>query len=103
MITVAYKNFIRNLAQALNNDTSINDNDVNAIFEFEQNIAKVNFLYSTKNILFYTFFFSKYHWTPSDQNARRAETIYTTLGNLTTVMNTNVSNVRMSHHFSFHD
>jgi len=44
-ITIAYKNYIRDLAQALNNGTSINDADVTAIFEFEQEIATVILIY----------------------------------------------------------
>jgi hypothetical protein len=41
MITTAYKNYMRDLAQALNNGTSINDTDVTDIFEFEKKIAQV--------------------------------------------------------------
>jgi hypothetical protein len=54
-ITIAYKNYIRDLAQALNNGTSINDTDVTAIFEFEKAIATVIVTYfiCTTYILFY--------------------------------------------------
>jgi predicted metalloendopeptidase len=41
-VTIAYKDYIRDLAQALNNGVSVNDIDVNAIFDFEKEIAQVN-------------------------------------------------------------
>ena len=38
---MAYQNYIRDLARAMNNDRPINNTDVTAIFEFEREISKV--------------------------------------------------------------
>ncbi|CAF0961673.1 unnamed protein product [Rotaria sordida] len=68
-VTIAYRQLIRELANALGNDTSMIDQDVNDIFEFEKNIAK-------------------YHWTNDEQRARFNETVRTTVGNLSFTFNT---------------
>ncbi|CAF0895927.1 unnamed protein product [Rotaria sordida] len=68
-ITIAYRQLIRELAMALGNDTSMIDQDVNDIFEFEKNI-------------------SKYHWTDDEQRARYDETVRTTFNNLSLTFNT---------------
>ena len=54
-VTKAYRQFIQDLSLALTNDTSMIDNDVTDIFEFEQEIAKVNLALSY--ILFASFLF----------------------------------------------
>ncbi|CAF0761494.1 unnamed protein product [Rotaria sordida] len=68
-ITIAYRQLIRELAMALGNDTSMIDQDVSDIFEFEKNI-------------------SKYHWTDDEQRARYDETVRTTFNNLSLTFNT---------------
>ncbi|CAF0838473.1 unnamed protein product [Rotaria sordida] len=68
-ITIAYRQLIRELAMALGNDTSMIDQDVNDIFEFEKNI-------------------SKYHWTDDEKRARYDETVRTTFNNLSLTFNT---------------
>ena len=40
-ITAAYRQFIRDLAKQLSNDTSLIDQDVEEIYAFEKNIAQV--------------------------------------------------------------
>lgn len=40
-VTVAYREFMRGIALALTNSTSMIDDDVKEIFEFEKHIAKV--------------------------------------------------------------
>jgi len=45
-VTKAYRTFMKNLALALTNDTSMIDNDVNNIFEFEKTISQVYFIFT---------------------------------------------------------
>ncbi len=52
--TKAYKKFMLDFAQKLNGDKSIQKNDVDAMFQFEKEIAKVNLFYSLHNL--YPFF-----------------------------------------------
>ena len=40
-ITAAYQKFMRDLAKALTNDTTMIEQDVTDIYEFEKNLAKV--------------------------------------------------------------
>ncbi|CAF3960773.1 unnamed protein product [Rotaria sp. Silwood2] len=54
---------------ALTNDTSMVDNDVNAIFIFEELI-------------------SKYIWTSSEQRAHEKETVRTTINSISSAINT---------------
>ncbi|CAF3334120.1 unnamed protein product [Rotaria socialis] len=68
-ITIAYRQFVSNLARALTNDTSMIDQDVKEIFDFDKNI-------------------SKYHWTVAEQRARNNETVRTTVGNMSRILNT---------------
>ncbi|CAF3611902.1 unnamed protein product [Rotaria sp. Silwood1] len=68
-ITIAYRQFIYSLAEALTNDTSMINQDVNEIYDFEKNI-------------------SKYYWTKSEQRARYNETLRTTISNLSHILNT---------------
>ncbi|CAF3834479.1 unnamed protein product [Rotaria magnacalcarata] len=68
-VTKAYRQFIRNFALAFATDRSMINHDVNAIFNFEKTIAM-------------------YHWTLNEQIARYAETIHSTIGNLSVAMNT---------------
>jgi hypothetical protein len=79
---------MRNLAQALNGDIPIHKSDVKDMFEFEKELAKVNFLYYL-NIAY--LFFLQHHWTPIQINARSNETIYTTLGDLKRKIDTTVN------------
>lgn len=65
-VTRAYREFIRKLARALTNDTSMIDKDVNEIYTFEQTIAR---FVRTSN----------------------GESIRTTIDHLPTTINTNVS------------
>ncbi|CAF1189094.1 unnamed protein product [Rotaria sp. Silwood1] len=62
-ITLAYRQFMADLATALTNDTSAIITDVIAMYLLEKNI-------------------SQYHWTESEQRLRDNETIRTTVGNL---------------------
>ncbi|CAF3762941.1 unnamed protein product [Rotaria sp. Silwood1] len=69
-ITIAYRRCIHEIALALTNDTSMINDDINAIFELEQRIAKN-------------------HWTMAEQRTRIDESIHTTLGNLSRTLNVN--------------
>ncbi|CAF4830699.1 unnamed protein product [Rotaria sp. Silwood1] len=68
-ITIAYRQFMFKLAEVLANDTSMIDQDVKDIFNFEKNI-------------------SKYYWTYDEQQARHNETVQTTISNLSRTLNT---------------
>ncbi|CAF0725068.1 unnamed protein product [Adineta steineri] len=68
-ITQAYKQFIYELAKSLTNDSTMIENDVRDIYEFERKI-------------------SHFHWTPADQRARQNDTIRTSLHNLSRILNT---------------
>ncbi|CAF0813568.1 unnamed protein product [Rotaria sordida] len=68
-ITIAYRQFIYNLAAALTSDASMIEQDVNDIFAFEKEIAK-------------------HYWTPEERRGRPNTTIRTTVGNLTHLLNT---------------
>ncbi|CAF4786055.1 unnamed protein product, partial [Rotaria magnacalcarata] len=46
-ITIAYRQFISNLARTLTNDTSMIDQDVKEIFDFDKNISKVKLIRTT--------------------------------------------------------
>ncbi len=83
-VTRAYRQFMRELALALTNDTSMIENDVNATYTFEQTIAK-------------------YVWTAAEQSAQSDKTIRTTISNLSSAIN--ASGVSISHidySFYFH-
>ncbi|CAF3857580.1 unnamed protein product [Rotaria sp. Silwood1] len=71
-ITIAYRQFMYSIAKALTNDTSMIDQDIKEIFDFEKNI-------------------SKYHWTYVEQQARYNKTIRTTISNLSRTLKTSVS------------
>ncbi|CAF0789680.1 unnamed protein product [Adineta steineri] len=66
-ITQAYRQYMKNIALALTNDTSIIDNDINDIFEFEKTI-------------------SQYFWTPAEQYDQIQDR--TNFSNLSSTMNT---------------
>ncbi|CAF2564816.1 unnamed protein product [Rotaria sp. Silwood2] len=68
-ITIAYRQFMSSLAEVLTNDTSMIDQDVKEIFDFEKNI-------------------SKYYWSYDEQQARHNETVRTTMSNLSLTLNT---------------
>ncbi|CAF3718768.1 unnamed protein product [Adineta steineri] len=68
-VTIAYRQFMTDVAKALTNDTSMIAQDVTDIFEFEKTIAQ-------------------YHWTVAEQHARDNETIRTTVDDLSTILNT---------------
>ncbi|CAF2049942.1 unnamed protein product [Rotaria magnacalcarata] len=68
-ITIAYREFIRDLAKELSDDTSMVDTDVNEIFAFEKEIAK-------------------HYWTSEDRRGRQNGTIRTTVGKLTDLLKT---------------
>ena len=71
-VTRVYQEFMRELARALTNDTSMIDNDVNDIYTFEQTIARLV-------------------RTPAEQSDQSDKTIRTTIGNLPTAINASVS------------
>lgn len=66
-ITLAYRQFMENLASALTKDTKDVPSDVIAMFLFEKEI-------------------SQYHWTSAEQHLRDNETIRTTIGNLSNAL-----------------
>ncbi|CAF3477996.1 unnamed protein product [Rotaria socialis] len=68
-ITVAYREFIRDLAKELSDNTSMVDTDVNDIFAFEKEIAK-------------------HYWTTEERRGRPNATIRTTVGSLTDLLKT---------------
>ncbi|CAF1088486.1 unnamed protein product [Rotaria sordida] len=68
-LTLAYKQFMYDLAMSLTNDTTMVDKDARDIYEFEKKIA----------------FF---HWTTAEQRARQNDIIRTTIGNLSRIFNT---------------
>ncbi|CAF1039974.1 unnamed protein product, partial [Didymodactylos carnosus] len=68
-VNVAYRQFMRDLATALAIDTTTIDQDVIDVYEFEKTIAK-------------------YHWTIAEQRGRDSETVRTTVGNLSVILNT---------------
>jgi membrane metallo-endopeptidase-like protein 1 len=72
-ITVAYRQFMRALAgtliNATSNDTSLLEQDITDMFEFEKNI-------------------SQYYWTDDERRARDNETIRTTVPQLSLIFNT---------------
>ncbi|CAM2712377.1 unnamed protein product [Rotaria socialis] len=74
-VTKAYRQFIQNFALALATDRSMINNDVNDIFNFEKTIAT-------------------YHWTLNEQIVRHTETIHSTIGNLSSAINTTFDFVR---------
>ncbi|CAF0909442.1 unnamed protein product [Rotaria sordida] len=78
-INIAYRQFMLNLAKALTNDTSMIDQDVKEIYEFEKNI-------------------SKYYWTYDEQHSRHDETIRTTISNLSRTLNTSFNFTAYVHH-----
>ena len=53
-VTVAYREFMKGIALALANSTSIIDDDVKEIFEFEKHIAKVA-IFEWKTLTGYSF------------------------------------------------
>lgn len=65
--TIAYRQFMRDLAKALATDTSMIEQDVTDMYEFEQNIAQ-------------------YHWTASEQRERENETVRTNLAEVQTTI-----------------
>ncbi|CAF1105914.1 unnamed protein product, partial [Rotaria sordida] len=69
-ITIAYRQFMYEIVLALTNDTSMINDDVNATFELEKQIAK-------------------YHWTVAELVAHIDENIRTTLGNVSRTLNVN--------------
>ena len=71
-VTRAYRQFMRDLSLALTNDTSMIENDVNDTYTFEQTIAR-------------------FVWTPAEQSAQSDKTIRTTISNLSSSINANVS------------
>lgn len=71
-LTRAYRQFMRELASALTDDTSMIDNDVDDIYKLEQTLAR---------------FVS----TPTEQTAQNDKTIRTTINNLPTAVNVSVS------------
>ncbi|CAF1185487.1 unnamed protein product [Rotaria sordida] len=68
-MTNAYQRFITDVAIALSNNTSMIEQDVKYIFEFEKEIAK-------------------YYWTTADQLGRQNPTIRTTVDNIPQLLNT---------------
>ncbi|CAF1200289.1 unnamed protein product [Rotaria sordida] len=68
-ITIAYRQFMYSIAKTLTNDTSMIDQDIKEIFDFEKNI-------------------SKYHWTNNEQRVRYNKTIRTTISNLSHTLKT---------------
>ncbi|CAF3720549.1 unnamed protein product [Rotaria sp. Silwood1] len=83
-ITIAYRRCIHEIALALTNDTSMINDDINAIFELEQRIAKN-------------------HWTMAEQRTRIDESIHTTLGNLSRTLNVNSMEIIMNIRNAFVD
>ncbi|CAF4169227.1 unnamed protein product [Rotaria sp. Silwood2] len=67
--TIAYRQFMYDLATALASDTSMIEKDVNDTFEFEKEIAK-------------------HYWTSDERRGRPNATIRTTIGNLELLLNT---------------
>ncbi|CAF0819256.1 unnamed protein product [Rotaria sordida] len=78
-ITIAYRQCMHDIVLALTNDTSMINDDINAIFELEQRIAK-------------------YHWTIAEQMAHVDESIRTTLGNLSRTLDVNFDFVSYLRH-----
>ncbi|CAF1075040.1 unnamed protein product [Adineta ricciae] len=79
--TRAYRQFINDLALALSNDSTTIEDDVRDIYEFEKKIAN-------------------FHWTLAEQRARQNETVRTTIGNLSRVINTTfdfANNIRQNY------
>ncbi|CAF3073352.1 unnamed protein product [Rotaria sp. Silwood2] len=68
-LTIAYRQFIYDLAMSLANDTTMVDKDTRDIYEFEKKI-------------------SIFHWTTAEQRARQSEIIRITIGNLSGIFNT---------------
>ncbi|UJR11165.1 hypothetical protein I4U23_015346 [Adineta vaga] len=68
-VTIAYRQFMTDLAKALANDTSSIAQDVTDIYEFEKTIAQ-------------------YHWTTVEQHSRDNETVRTTVNTLSSILNT---------------
>ncbi|CAM4839950.1 unnamed protein product, partial [Rotaria magnacalcarata] len=68
-LTDAYEKLIQDIASALTTDTTMVVSDARDIFDFEKNI-------------------SVHHWTPAEERARQNETVRTTIGNLTELLNT---------------
>ncbi|CAF2099472.1 unnamed protein product [Rotaria magnacalcarata] len=68
-ITVAYRQFMRDIAKSLADDVSMVDIDINDMFDFEKTI-------------------SEYHWSSSEQRARDNETVRTILSNLSLTLDT---------------
>jgi len=67
-ITIAYRQFMTDLAGVLTNDSMAISNDVMAMYLFEKDIAQV-------------------HWSASEQRLRDNETIHTNIGNLSASLN----------------
>ncbi|CAF3932616.1 unnamed protein product [Rotaria sordida] len=78
-ITIAYRQFIYSIAKALTNDTSMIDQDIKEIFDFEKNI-------------------SKYHWTNNEQRVQYNKTIRTTISNLSRILKTSFDFTTYLHH-----
>ncbi|CAF4151500.1 unnamed protein product, partial [Rotaria sordida] len=78
-ITIAYRQFMYSIAKALTNDTSMIDQDIKEIFDFEKNI-------------------SKYHWTNNEQRVRYNKTIRTTISNLSHTLKTSFDFTTYLHH-----
>jgi predicted metalloendopeptidase len=81
-VTRAYRQFMRDLALALTNDTSMIETDVNDIYKFEQRIAR-------------------FVWTAAEQSAQSDKTIRTTISNLSSAINANVSISHIDYSFYF--
>ncbi|UJR14935.1 hypothetical protein I4U23_001917 [Adineta vaga] len=69
-LTTAYRQFMRDLALLLTNDTTMINQDVDDIYNFEKKI-------------------SSSHLTPAEQRDKQNETVRTTIGNLSTIFDTN--------------
>jgi predicted metalloendopeptidase len=82
-VTRAYRQFMRDLALALANDTSMIEDDVNDIYTLEQTIAR-------------------FVWTAAEQSAQSNKTIRTTISNLKSAINANVSISHIDYSFYFH-
>jgi predicted metalloendopeptidase len=82
-VTRAYRQFMRDLALALTNDTSMIEDDVNNTYTFEQTIAR-------------------FVLTAAEQSAQSNKTIRTTIDNLSTVIGANVSISHIDYSFYFH-
>lgn len=87
--TEAYRQFLRDLAMILANDTRMIETDVRETYEFEKKIAQVDRSVSSRVCRSFTFDF-QFHWTTAEQRARQNDTIRTTIGNLSRVFNTSV-------------